>query len=173
SRFLFEHNVFVEIGDFGGTQNGRMIMLMNELRDVEIRYNTLLHNAVTGQFILFADGGPARGFVVRDNIATKGGQWGAVMGSGPQGTQALDKFAGGAYTFANNVIVGLQSNLIGMYPTSNFYIPSVDAVGLADITNGDYRLTPSSRYYTAGTGASSPGADWALVSDRIRGVVLP
>ncbi len=170
SKVLIEHNVFSEIGDFAGTSNGRMLMLMNELRDIEIRHNTLLHNAQVGQFILFADKGPARGFIVRDNIATKGGPWGAVMGTVPQGVQALASFAQ-TYTFAGNVIVGLQSNLLGMYPTNNHYIATLDGVGLADYANGDFSLTQSSQYYGAGTGAGNPGADWALVSARIRGVV--
>lgn len=172
SNLLIEHNVFSEIGDFAGTQNGRMIMLMNDLRNLEIRYNTLLHNAEAGQFILFTDKGPARGFIVRDNIATKGGPWGAVMGTAPQGVQALASFAS-TYTFAGNVIVGLQSNLLRMYPTGNYYVSSLNDIGLADAANGDFRLTQSSRFWGVGTGASNPGADWTLVSERISGVVQP
>jgi hypothetical protein len=163
--------VFTEIGDFAGTQNGRMLMLLNDIRDLEIRYNTMLHNAEAGQFILFADAGPARGFVVRDNIATKGGPWGAVMGTAPQGSQALATFAR-TYTFARNVVVGLPSNLIRMYPTDNFYVPSLDQIGFADVWNGDFSLTQGSQYLGAGTGASSPGADWARVTQHISGVVL-
>jgi hypothetical protein len=172
SKVLIEHNVFSEIGDFAGTTNGRMLMLMNELKDIEIRHNTLLHNALAGQFLLFADKGPARGFIVRDNIATKGGPWGAVMGTAPQGIQALAAFAQ-TYTFAGNVVVGLQSNLLSLYPINNHYAASLDGVGLADAANGDFSLTPASQYYGGGTGAANPGADWTLVSERIRGVVLP
>ncbi|MGQ0643327.1 MAG: hypothetical protein ACT4P6_21485 [Gemmatimonadaceae bacterium] len=172
NKFLFEHNVFAEIGSFVGTQNGRMVQLSNDIRDLEIRHNTMLHNAEAGQFILFTDAGPARGFVVRDNIATKGGPWGAVMGTAPQGVQALATFAR-TYTFARNVVVGLPSNLVGLYPPDNFYVASLDAIGFADVLNGDFSLTPSSQYFGAGTGASNPGADWARVLQQITGVVLP
>lgn len=172
ARFLIEHNVFYEIGDYADTPNGRMIMLLNELRDVEIRYNTLLHNANVGAFVLFADAGPSRGLVLRDNIATKGGEFGAVIGSAvPQGVQALSKFAQ-TYTFANNVLVGLPANFVGMYPANNFFVASLDAVQFADVMAGDYRLTPSSPFYSAGTSGASPGADWAAVAQRVGGVVL-
>jgi hypothetical protein len=172
SRFLVEHNVFTEIGQFAGTENGRMVMLSNDIRDLEIRHNTMMHNAEAGQFLLFTDAGPGRGFVVRDNIATKGGPWGAVMGIAPQGAEALAKFAR-TYTFAHNVVVGLPNNLIPMYPPGNFYVPSVDRVGFADVGGSDFSLTPSSQYVGAGTGASNPGADWVRLVERIAGVVLP
>ena len=172
SRLLFEHNVFAEIGSFAGTQNGRMVMLLNDIRDLEIRHNTMLHNAEAGQFILFADAGPGRGFVVRDNIATKGGPWGAVMGTAPQGIQALAMFAR-TYTFTRNIVVGLTGELVRLYPPDNFYASSLEAIGLADVANYDFSLTPASPYFGAGTDASSPGADWTRVLQRISGVVLP
>ena len=167
-RVLIEHNV--RRVAFAGRRTPHD-HVRNEVRDGEIR-TTSLRNAEAGAFLLFADAGPARGFVVRDNIATKGGPFGAVKGTGvPQGVRSLAAFAG-TYTFARNVVIGLPSNFIRLYPTNNFYVRSLDGVGLADVAAGDYRLTSSSPYYGAGTGGSNPGADWGGVAKRVRGAVL-
>jgi hypothetical protein len=150
-----------------------MVQLMQRLSDIQVVNNTLVHNAVAGVFLLFADQGPATRLIVRDNVSTWGGPWGAVMGLAPQGTQALAAYAPGSYTFDRNVVAGLPTNLLGGYPTSSFYPLTVAAVGFVNALAHDYRLSAASIYLGKSTTNTNPGADVAGVMARTASVVVP
>jgi hypothetical protein len=173
ARIKVEHNLIYDVGSFNGTSNGRMFQLMQQLNDLQIVSNTIVHNAVTGQFLIFADKGPAQRFIVRDNISSWGGPYGAVMGTAPQGTQALASFAGSSYAFDRNVVAGLPSNLVGGYPTASFYASSMNAVGFMNLSVKDYRLSSSSPYALKSTSNGNPGADVSTVTSRTANVIVP
>ncbi len=133
SRYLITQNVFQDIGTANGTSNGRMFMLLGGLTDVAITHNTAIHNAFrgSGQFI-YMDGGkdaPGSGLVIRDNVATWGGPYGAVMGKG-RGTAALSAFSS-SWTFEGNVIIGLPPQFQKDYPSRNSYVGGAPA-GVVD-----------------------------------------
>ncbi|MGQ0643797.1 MAG: Ig-like domain-containing protein [Gemmatimonadaceae bacterium] len=172
ARVKIEENIFENIGTYAGSTNGRMIMLQQKLDNVEISHNTLLHNAVAGQFILMDNSQGGANLVVRNNVATWGGPWGAVMGNAPQGSQALALFAT-PYAFEGNVVVGLPGNLTGGYPSNNAYPSSMSLVGLINQAGGNYALGGSSPYKGKGTDGRDPGADIANVRAITANVIVP
>jgi uncharacterized protein YjdB len=172
ARFLFEENIFEGIGAFAGTTNGRMIMMLQGLNDVEFRHNTFMHNAVGGAYILMDNPAGGRNLIVRNNLATWGGPWGAVMGTAPQGSQALAAFMS-PYAFEGNVVVGMSSNLLAGYPANNFYPNSMSLVGVVNQTTGDYSLIAGSPYKGKGTDGRDPGAAVSTVRARTQAVVVP
>lgn len=163
TRFLIEENIFEQIGRYAGTSVGRMVLLIGDLVDVELRQNTFVHNAVGGAFILM-DGGGARNLVVRNNVATWGGPHGAVLGRGAQGTQALSVFAS-PYTFTGNVVIGMPPNVQRLYPGGNAYPAQLAGAGFVNDAGGDYTLGRGSRYKGA-AGGRDPGANIAEVRRR-------
>lgn len=172
ARFLIEENIFEEIGSFAGTTNGRMIQLLQGLTDVDIRHNTLMHNTVAGAFILMDSPGGGRNLVVRNNLATWGGPWGAVMATGSQGSQALAWFIS-PYAFEGNVVVGMPSNLLSLYPAKNAYPSSIASVGIVNQASGNYALGAASPYKGSGTDGRDPGADVPTVRARTANVIVP
>jgi hypothetical protein len=170
ARFLVENNLFENVGNFLGTDNGRMIFLGGGLKDVTINNNTLIHNTFngSGQFIIMDTPNGGTNLVVRNNVATWGGPWGAVMGTAPQGTQALAAFAT-AYAFEGNTVIGLPSSLVSMYPTGNYWPGSTSSVGF----NSDYSLSASSPYKGKAVGGGDPGANIATLKSKTSGVIVP
>ncbi|MGQ0643323.1 MAG: ricin-type beta-trefoil lectin domain protein [Gemmatimonadaceae bacterium] len=173
ARIKLEHNLIYDVGTFLGTTNGRMVQLMQKLNDVQVVNNTLVHNGIAGQFILIVDKGPAQRLIIRDNVSTWGGPWGAVMGLAPQGTQALAAYAPSSYVFDRNVVAGLPLNLMFGYPTSSFYALTIAGVGFVNPAIYDFRLSPSSPYAGRSTTNGDPGADAATVLSRTASVIVP
>jgi hypothetical protein len=173
SRIKIEHNLIYEVGSYHGTTNGRMVQLMQRLTDMQVVNNTLVHNAITGQFILIADQGPATRLIIRDNISTWGGPWGAVMGLAPQGTQALAAYAPGSYSFDRNVVGGMPLGLLGGYPSTSFYPLTLLNIGFMNALGNDFRLSGSSPYAGKSTTGGNPGADVAQVLSRTANVIVP
>ncbi|MGH7710581.1 MAG: hypothetical protein ACREOG_04825, partial [Gemmatimonadaceae bacterium] len=129
--------------------------------------------AITGQFVLIADQGPAQRLIIRDNVSTWGGPWGAVMGLAPQGTQSLAAYAPSSYTFDRNVVSGLPLNLLGFYPNTSFYPFTFLAIGFVNPGAYDYRLSSTSPYIGKSTTNGNPGADVAAVMARTANVIVP
>lgn len=173
SRIKLENNLIYGVGSFLGGLNGRMVQLMQRLSDVQVVNNTLVHNAITGQFILIADRGPAQRLIIRDNVSTWGGPWGAVMGLAPQGTAALAAYAPSSYTFDRNVIGGLPLPLLVGYPNTSFYASSLVNIGFMNPSVNDYRLGLSSPYLGKSTTNGNPGADVVGVTSRTANVIVP
>ncbi|MGQ0643799.1 MAG: hypothetical protein ACT4P6_23870 [Gemmatimonadaceae bacterium] len=175
-RLLIAHNLFENVGSFNATSNGRMIVLQGGLADVTITHNTLMHGQFTGsgQFILMDLGRdpPGTNLIVTNNISTWGGPFGAVMGRGPQGMQALASYSS-KYAFERNVVIGLPRNLVAGYPPNNSYPAIADEVGFMDVASGDYRLASWSPHRGAATTSADPGADISTLRQKITGVVIP
>lgn len=173
TRIKVEHNLVYQVGTFLQTTNGRMVQLLNRLSDVQIANNTMVHNVTAGLFILIADQGPAQRLIIRDNVSTWGGPWGAVMGLAPQGWQALAAYAPSSYSFDRNVVSGLTLNLLAGYPLSSFYPLTLVGVGFVNPAANDYRLSPSSPYAGKSTTNGNPGADVSSVLSRTANVIVP
>ena len=146
ARFLISNNLFTEIGNFAGTQDGRMFQLLGAT-DVIIENNTAIHNISAGTTITF-DGDPTLRLVFQDNIVTHG-QYG-IMGSGAsEGAATLDAYAPDA-AISGNVFIGASAGRYGGTYADNYFPATLSDVGFIDPTNGNYQLNSDSRFRTAG-----------------------
>jgi len=59
-----------------------------------------------------------------------------------------------SYVFKKNVVVGGQAS---NYPPDNYFINSFSEVGFVDMAKGDYRLSSSSSYRSAGADGKNIG----------------
>jgi hypothetical protein len=179
ARFNVSQNLFVNIGSNNGTSNGRMFMLLGGLNDVVITNNTAIHNAFsgTGQFLVMDEANDPAGknLTVRDNIGTWGGPWGAVMGTTTQGSQSLAKY-NKPYAFERNVIIGLPSSLLSLYPagtTGNSYPGLLSLLSFANPLVDDYTLTSLSPFKGKGLNGADPGVDIATLRARTLNATAP
>ncbi|PYQ11168.1 MAG: hypothetical protein DMF80_22420 [Acidobacteria bacterium] len=163
-RILIGNNLFDDIGAARWGGGGFLFQLLATAADVTIEHNTALQ---TGN-ILFAERGPHRGFVYRDNIAPHN-QYGIIgNGTGP-GKPTLAAYFPGAVV-RKNVIAGGPPDL---YPEDNFFPASLAQIGFVDLPAGDYRLAPNSPYKHAASDGQDPGADFqGLASDRTVGSIV-
>jgi len=174
ARVRVENNLFDNIGVFNGSTSGRMLILLNDLRDVSITSNTMIHNTTESGMLAIMDysAGAARNIVLRDNVATKGGPYGAVMYSGMRiGTESMTAFAGSSWAFDRNVVIGLDQEFVPWHPQTSWYAPSMASVGFVNPGGGDYRLNVGSPYKGKATNGGDPGADfdrlWALTNNVV------
>jgi hypothetical protein len=172
ARILVQNNLFENIGSFNGSVSGRMLILLNDLRDVTITSNTLIHNiSESGQMVMM-DGPTARNIIIRDNVATKGGPYGAVMYSGVSiGAPSLAAYSPSSWAFDRNVVIGLDPEFVPQHPQSSFYPASMSAVGFANPGGGDYRLVSGS-YKGQATNGGDPGANFDQLNQLTNGVVV-
>lgn len=142
-----------------GTQ--RMFQLLGNVTDLVIAHNTGFGENV----ILMFDGAPGSTFIFRDNLLTRG-QYG-IFGSGKgEGNTALAYYAPNA-TVKGNILVAAP---VSLYPSGNYFPTGSLAVGMADYAGGDYTLLSSSPYATSGTDGTAPGANAAVLRQRLSGV---
>ena len=175
ARVRVENNLFQNIGTFNGTSYGRMLIFLQDLHDVTIAHNTMIHNYTgDGQMVIAdASNGAARNIVLRDNVATKGGPYGAVLYSGARiGTASLTAFASSTWAFDRNVVIGLDPAYVPWHPQSSYYAPSIAAVGFTNPSGGDYSLGSASPYRGKATDARDPGADFAGLRQRTNSVIV-
>ena len=154
---MIQNNLFTDVasgnplwGNNGGPS--RVFELLTGLnggsKDVTIDHNTI----TSAQDLLIAD--PTQvGLVFTNNIAPVG-EYG-VTSSGEEGTAALNAAAPG-YVFQGNVIAGANASI---YPPNNSYPSSLQAVGFANLTGGNYQLAANSPELGQGTSGSNPGAN--------------
>ncbi len=162
-RFLIAQNLFTKIGDpaLGGENN---TMAMSEGYDVTVENNTI--QGTKNAFMAYGARGGALSY--RNNLVALGryGWWGDAVGGG---TTALNAYFT-PWTFSGNVIWDL-SDPTG-YPTGTQTASSIGAVGFVSWSTGNWRLSASSPYLTAGTGGSRPGVDMDQLEQRTAGVKL-
>jgi len=175
ARVRVENNLFENIGTYNGTSYGRMLILLQDLHDVTIAHNTMIHNYTAGGQMVMSDvsNGAARNVVLRDNVATKGGPYGAVMYSGAQiGTASLIAYASSSWAFDRNVIIGLDPKYVPWHPQSSYYAPSTASVGFLKASGGDYSLGSASPYRGKATDGKDPGADFPGLRQRTNSVIV-
>ena len=138
ARVRVENNLFENIGSVQRHVSGRMLILLQDLHDVTIAHNTMIHNYTAGGPMLMADVsyGAARNIVMHDNVATKGGPYGAVMYSGVRiGTASLEAFANRFVGFDRNVVIGLDPKFVAV----------ASPVELLRVDHGERRLHERAR----------------------------
>jgi hypothetical protein len=159
-RILISNNLFVELEmqKWGGT--GRLFQLLVGTADVVIEHNTAFHDGP----IIMAEGTPHTGFIYRNNL-TPHNAYGIIGTDRGVGHSTLSTYFPGV-VFTKNVLVGPWPSAGGAvvsqysgYP-SNFFPPSLDAVGFVNREHGSYRLAASSRYKNAATDGKDIGVDF-------------
>jgi uncharacterized protein YjdB len=178
-RILLENNIFDRIGvdPVLGTAagNGNMIMLLNDLRNVTIRHNSLIGASLlnAGMMLGGAGLGPEVALVVRDNVYDLG-QYG-IAGSGTGvGTAAFKTYAPDA-DLQGNVFFAHPNYPFGSwgspsnYPTNNSFVNSSSDVGFTSFSSGGYSLSGASLFRSKGTDGLDPGANIAVFNTKIAG----
>ena len=119
-------------------------------RHLVVDHNTAFNSGTT----ISVDNFPSTGFVFNNNIADHN-RYGVKGGGLATGTPTLEAYFPG-YRFARNALVGGRASL---YPPSNFFPATYEAIGFVDLAGGDYRLAPSSPLAGRGQGGTDVGAD--------------
>jgi hypothetical protein len=175
TRFLFEHNLFENIGSFNGSTNGNMLVLTNYLSNVTFSHNTMHYNYANGLLMTMESLpvlGSARNIVVNDNVVTKARYYQLAHSGIKVGTESLNAFAGSSWAFSRNVVIGVDPEYVSWHPQSSFYPTTMSDAGFAVGSNGDYRLSGSSPYKGRATDGTDPGANFDELNRRISGVVV-
>jgi len=174
ARVRVENNLFYNIGTYNGTSYGRMLILLQDPHDLTIAHNTMIHNATLGQMMISdVSYGAARNIVMSNNVATKGGPYGAVMYSGARiGTASLNAFASSYWAFDRNVVIGLDPEFVPWHPQSSYYAATMAAVGFANASGGDYSLGTASPYRGKDTDGKDPGADFIGLRQRTNSTIV-
>jgi Big-like domain-containing protein len=174
ARFRIEQNLWENIGTYNGTTNGRIFMFLAGPSDIYLANNTALHSAgtPTASALIVFDAMPAtQRWVFRDNIGTQGGIYGAILGSGAMGLQAILNYVTG-WGMDRNVIAGVAASLISKNPSNNYYPTSVSNIGFAS-AGVDYRLSTSSPYRGLATNGGDPGVDFGALKARTSPAIVP
>ncbi|MCP9493807.1 MAG: hypothetical protein MSG64_05045 [Pyrinomonadaceae bacterium MAG19_C2-C3] len=158
-RIRFANNLFDDVGgEWGGNGN---FLLITQADDITLDHNTIFH---TGSFAYPYAEVPMSGFVMTNNLAAHNDY--GIIGEGYGiGNIGISHYFPNA-TVRRNVLAGGSA---GRYPADNFFPQTLDDVGFNDRANGDYRLSPSSRYRTAGTDGKDLGCEWDALERAMKG----
>jgi len=154
-RVKVVNNIFEIDGPRFGS-NGAFATVINKSEDVTIEHNTVIQTA----HILVTDYAPNTRFIYRNNIS-RHNEYG-IFGSGVGiGKKAVEHYFPGAIVTGNVIAkeVNAPSNAESLYPSGNFFPQSMQAVGFVDYERGNYRLRPESRFRSAATDGTDPGAN--------------
>jgi hypothetical protein len=89
-----------------------------------------------------------------------------VLGTGTaSGERTLKVYFPGA-VFEGNVLTGSPASAKS-YPSGNYFPPSFEAVGFADLTHGDYRLSSLSQFRRASPGGLDIGVDMLAIEQAM------
>lgn len=149
------NNLFDDVGAGRWGGDGRLFQILDGVADLLIAHNTAFH---TGN-IVTVSGRPNPGFAFRDNLVFQN-QYGIVGDGTAPGAPTLKAYFPGAL-FRRNVVVGAGAT---SYPADNFFPRLLTLVGFVSREQGDYRLSPSSPYKSAGTDGKDVGADLAALA---------
>jgi hypothetical protein len=146
---VIRNNLWEDISGKTWGGQGRWILMEDGSVNVTFDHNTVFND---GETTLLAENGATTGFVFTNNIVPDNA-W-AIFGNG-EGNGTIATFFPSS-TFRHNIITGAPA---GNYPASNYYPPSMSAVGFVDLAGGNFRLSPSSPYHKAATEGGDVGAD--------------
>ncbi|HEY7288071.1 MAG TPA: carbohydrate-binding protein [Vicinamibacterales bacterium] len=154
NNITVRNNLFYDISKktWGGT--GQLVLTQGG-RNIVFDHNTVFTD---GSSVVYADGTTVSGFVFTNNILPDNA-W-AIMGSGAgEGSGTLTLYYPGA-TFRGNVIIGANSS---SYPPGNFFPAALSAVGFANVSAADYRLSSASPYLKSATDGTAVGCNIAAL----------
>ncbi|MGE5298159.1 MAG: hypothetical protein ACM3KM_03275 [Acidobacteriaceae bacterium] len=169
ANILIQNNLFEDISSstYGGT--GWLFHLEGGTKEPGPENLTISHNTAfqTGQIVMagsyFSSDliySPKPGFVFENNLALHN-TYGVFGGNSGVGDRSLADYFPQA-VFQKNVLVGGPSRSYSAHP-GNYFPASLDQVGFADRTGGNYQLTSQSPYKNAGTDGKDIGADIVAV----------
>lgn len=165
-RVAVRHNLLTDIGVGGLGMNGRLFQALGRIDDLAIENNTGFAPQI---YVTFGDeAGPLARFTFRNNIG--GGAEYPLHAGRAMGAQAVSLYTAATSRFERNVIItAVPSRLM---PPNNTYLQTRAAIGFDDNASGlaSWRLSRESRYRTAGSGASTPGADIDQLMRQLAGV---
>jgi len=175
ARVRAENNLFENIGTFNGTgQDGWLMLLTHDLRDVSIRHNTFVHNVKDFGLALVMDygEGQARHINITDNVFTSPAGYAIFYSGKKAGIESLNALAGSSWTFRGNLIGGFDPQFTSIHPPQNWYTRTVASIGFLDPVGGDYRLSAKSDYKAHGRDGRDPGVDFNRMKKETDGVVI-
>ncbi|HTK54453.1 MAG TPA: right-handed parallel beta-helix repeat-containing protein [Gemmatimonadaceae bacterium] len=173
-RVRAENNLFYNIGTYNETgSDGFLMLLTHDLRDVAIRHNTFVGNIPNRGTPLVMDygNGKARHLTITDNVFTSGVGYGIFYSGMKVGSESMRAMAGNSWTFARNVIGGVDPQYVSLHPPGNWYAPTIAHIGFVDQEGHDFRLRAKSDFKQRGPGGTDPGADLNGLKKRLEGVV--
>lgn len=156
-RITVRNNLLEDIGP--GWGGGSKVFLAGEgVASLVIDRNTVMHGDTA---VMFAYGAhQMTGFVFTNNAA-RHGEYGIMGDNGRVGTYSINMYFPGAVVAGNVLAEGVAS----LYPAGNSFPTLAEwAASFANPGAGDYRLLPTSPFYSAGTGGSVPGADFGAMA---------
>ena len=154
-RVKVVNNLFKIDGPRYGS-NGAFATVINKTEDVTIEHNTVIQT----NHIILTDYAPNARFTFRNNIV-RHNEYG-IFGSGAgMGNPAITQYFPSSIITANVIAkeANAPSNVESIYPAGNFFPQSMQAVGFVDYERGNYRLRPNSRFRSAATDGTDPGAN--------------
>ena len=150
NNLTIRNNVFEDVSSaYGGY--GRFMSIGAGAVNVTVDHNTVLQNGATA---LYGYGAPMPGFVFTNNIVPDN-SW-AIMGdsaSPGNGTIAMYFPTG---VFKDGIFAGSNP---AIYPASNYYPASYNAVGFVNLAGGNYRLSSTSPYHNGATDGTDVGCN--------------
>ena len=153
-RIVIRDNLFENVDGHTWGGSGRLFQILGGTVDVTIEHNT----AFQAGDIIVVDGKPNIGFIYRNNL-TPHNEYG-VGGTNTFGnpSKTLATYFPNVL-FVDNVLIGGAAD---EYPPNNFFPSTVQDVGFVDFAGGDYRLTTTSPYKSAGTDGKDIGANMGV-----------
>jgi hypothetical protein len=149
-RILIRNNLIEDIDGKVWGGDGKLFQIVSGAEYVTIDHNT---GFATGN-IMSTDStqGLNLGLVFTNNIVAHNA-YGVIGTDTGIGLSTLKRWWK-SYVFKKNVIVGGQAS---NYPPDNYFINSFSEVGFVDMAKGDYRLSSSSSYRSAGADGKNIG----------------
>ncbi len=165
TRFLFEQNLWDEIGTGMYTGSGRIWFLWGSgLADVTFSHNTALGKEAP---VLYCDQ-EAR-VEIEDNVLSSAAGYGLWSCVGkPTGVQAVSYHVQN-WTYLRNVTINVPG---GPQPTGNFYT-SFSATQFLNPSAGDWTLSSASPFKGKGEQGTDPGVAFSALKQKLQGVVVP
>lgn len=158
-RMAIRNNIFHNLRAFGS--NGRLFIFLSSLEYLRVENNT----GFGTYSIVTASGSPELGFVMRNNIFSRGSY--GIKGDGSEGTSTLNINMPG-WVFSRNVLISAPST---RYPTGSYFPATTADVRFVDYAGRNYRLASTSPYKGKGTDGKDPGANIDAIVAATSGVV--
>jgi hypothetical protein len=172
ARVAIEHNLFENIGPVAPNDNeARGIQLLDNLTNIRVAHNTLFRMSGAGgaSFLVSRDAGvpQASNVVIVDNLVGGSRPYGAVIGSGTIGLDAINDWAGTSWQFDHNVL--WDSNVAppdSRATAGNFWPANQADVAFAS----DWSLSASSPFKAKASDGTDPGVNIAALRQRTANV---
>jgi hypothetical protein len=159
SNITIRNNLLEEIGSAWGAALPLFVVLL-PASNIVVENNTATDSVFSKWLVLIA-GQRSSGFVFRSNIAAYGTY--GIQGDGRQpGLDTLQAFFTDAVV-TNNVLFGGLVDF-STYPASNYFPMLSMQIGWLNPAEGNYALSPSSLFFRAGNGGSSPGVNYPALT---------